>query len=138
MPDEQDKPGITGPSYPPPSPPPPNSTLLAAIGLAFELAAALALVAGRGDLALWGAIAGLIATILLLILLMRGQDVPGIVGPLPPPPPRKWAALVTAILALGTVLALLGDRGDMATTLAVLAVAAGGVTLGLMVHGAKR
>jgi hypothetical protein len=138
MPDEQDQPGITGPSYPPPQPPPPNSTPLAAIGLALELAAALALVAGRADLALWVAIGGLIVTIFLLILLMRAQDQPGIVGPLPPPPPRKPVALVNVVLALGTVVALLGDRADVATALAVLAVAAGGVTLGLMVGGAKR
>lgn len=137
MPDEQDQPGLTGPSYPPPSPPPPGTPMAAAVGLALQVAAALALVGGRGDLALWFAIAGLVVVIIVIILLSRGQDQPGIVGPLPPPP-RMPVAIVTAVLGLATVGALLADRGDMAAMMAVLTVAAGGMTLGLMYHGAKR
>jgi hypothetical protein len=86
---EQDKPGITGPEYPPPSPPPPRALLFAGIALAFEAATVLALLSGRDDLATLLAIVGVIAGGVTAFLLWRAQDVAPIVGPMPGPPPRR-------------------------------------------------
>ncbi|HWM95013.1 MAG TPA: hypothetical protein VN493_29935 [Thermoanaerobaculia bacterium] len=134
MPD-QDQPGVHKPEHPPPAqPPPPGSVPAAAIALVSEVATFLALTAGRVDLAFWAAVVGLVATIVLLLLLLRGQDVAPLVGPIPGPPPRLPAALAL-VFAAATFLALLSDRPGLAHALSVVAAIAAGVTLVLLLRG---
>jgi hypothetical protein len=134
---EEDQPGVTGPEYPPPSPPAPTPLMFAIGALAFEIATFLALMADRDGAAFWLAALGMLAAGVLLFLLPRAEDVPGVVGPIPGPPPRMPAA-IAFILALAAFLALLFDRADLALWLSAAAAVAAGVTVALLLRGRNR